>query len=129
MTGRSYMVLAILAAGTLALGGCKKETPPKAEAPAAAPAPVAQNAAPASAASGEELFKKHCAVCHPDGGNTVKPEYTLHAKALAKHKITAPADIVEKMRNPGPGMTKFDAATIPDKEATAIAEYVMNTFK
>lgn len=128
----SYAVAAVLAAGMLTLGGCKKETPPQTEAPPAAPAPMTQPvapAAPAATAAGEELFLKYCAVCHPNGGNSDKPEYTLHAKALAKHKITTAADIVAKMRNPGPGMTAFDAATIPDKEATAIAEYVLKTFK
>jgi cytochrome c6 len=33
------------------------------------------------------------------------------------------------MRNPGPGMTKFDKKEISDKEAKAIAEYVLKTFK
>jgi len=33
------------------------------------------------------------------------------------------------MRSPGPGMTKFDAKTIPDKEAKAIADYILRTFK
>ena len=33
------------------------------------------------------------------------------------------------MRNPGEGMTKFDAKTISDKDAKAIAEYVLKTFK
>jgi cytochrome c6 len=33
------------------------------------------------------------------------------------------------MRNPGPGMTKFDKKTISDKEARAIADYILKTFK
>jgi cytochrome c6 len=122
------VVLALLAMGTVQLGGCKKEAPPKAEAPQAAPAPPPA-ANQAAAKSGEELFKQHCAVCHPDGGNIVKPEDTLHGKALAKHHITTSADIVKTMRNPGQGMTKFDEATISDKDATAIAEYVLKIFK
>lgn len=62
------------------------------------------------------------------GGCNDKPEYTVHANALTKHSITTAADIVAKMRNPGPGMIKFGVATIPDKDATAIAEYVLKTF-
>ena len=119
------MTVLMIGAGIAA--GCKKETPQKAEtpqpAPAAAPAPAAQ------AQTGEALFKQHCAVCHPDGGNIVKPEFTLKNAALKAHNITKPADIVVKMRNPGPGMTKFDESTISDKDATAIAEYVLTTFK
>jgi cytochrome c6 len=33
------------------------------------------------------------------------------------------------MRNPGPGMNKFDEKTIPDKEAKMIADYILKTFK
>ena len=59
----------------------------------------------------------------------VKAKYTLHKKALAAHNITKPGDIVKKMRNPGPGMTKFDETTVSDPEATAIAQFVLDTFK
>ena len=79
--------------------------------------------------SGGELFKEHCAACHPDGGNIVNPAYTLHEKDLKAHKITKPADIIKKMRNPGPGMTKFDKKTISHKDAKKIAEYILETFK
>jgi cytochrome c6 len=37
--------------------------------------------------------------------------------------------VVKTMRNPGPGMTAFDAKTISDQDAKAIAEYVLKTFK
>ena len=79
--------------------------------------------------TGEALFKEHCAVCHPDGGNIIDPKDTLHGKDLKVHKITKPADIVKKMRNPDPGMTKFDKKTLPDKDAKKIAEYILKTFK
>jgi len=79
--------------------------------------------------SGEELFKQHCAVCHPDGGNIVNPQFTLHKEDLKEHKITKADDIVRKMRHPGPGMTKFDKKTVSDKDAKKIAEYILKTFK
>ncbi|MCC6346869.1 MAG: c-type cytochrome [Nitrospirales bacterium] len=82
-----------------------------------------------AAAQGKALFEKHCAVCHPNGGNTIRPEKTLHRKDLTENKITTAKDIIGKMRSPGPGMTRFDKATIPDKDAQKIAEYVLNTFK
>ena len=78
---------------------------------------------------GEQLFKQHCAMCHPDGGNIVNAQKTLHAKALKANNITKPEDIVKVMRKPGPGMTPFDAKTIPDKEAMEIARYILKTFK
>jgi hypothetical protein len=32
------------------------------------------------------------------------------------------------MRTPGPGLNRFDVKTIPDDDAKAIADYVLNTF-
>jgi len=79
--------------------------------------------------SGEAAFKEHCAVCHPEGDNVVTPEKTLHKKDLGANGISKPADIIKKMRNPGPGMTTFDKKAVSDKEARAIAEYILKTFK
>jgi cytochrome c6 len=84
---------------------------------------------PAKAKSGEELFQQHCSSCHPDGGNTVNPQKTLHKKDLDANKIKKPGDIVRKMRHPGPGMTQFDKKTVSDKDAKKIAEYILKTFK
>jgi cytochrome c6 len=83
----------------------------------------------AAVSPGEQAFVKNCAVCHPNGGNIINPAKTLHKKFLASNGIRKPADIVGKMRNPGPGMTQFDEKTIPDETAKAIAEYVLKTFK
>jgi len=77
---------------------------------------------------GATLFQQHCAVCHPAGGNIIKPALTLHKKDLESHGVKTAADIVGKMRNPGPGMTRFDAKTISDKDAKEIAEYIQKTF-
>lgn len=79
--------------------------------------------------SGEALFKRNCAVCHPDGGNIINPKKTLHKKDLDANNIKAAADIIKTMRNPGPGMTKYDEKTIPDKDAGEIAEYILKSFK
>jgi cytochrome c6 len=124
---------AVLVFGVALAGGCKKE-PQKTEAPPPAPA-SAPSVMPAPAApieqvkTGEALFKQYCAVCHPNGGNSMKPELSLHGNAMAAHNITKPEDIVKLMRHPGPGMTKFDEATIPDKDAIAIAQYIQDAFK
>ncbi len=79
--------------------------------------------------NGAEEFKNHCAVCHPNGGNIINPKKPLDKKSLAANKVKTAKDIIAKMRNPGPGMTKFDKKTIPDNEAKAIAEYILKTFK
>ncbi len=78
--------------------------------------------------TGEALFKQNCAICHVGGGNIVNPQKTLHKKDREAHNIKKAEDIVKIMRNPGPGMTKFDEKTIPDKQAHEIAEYILKTF-
>jgi cytochrome c6 len=78
---------------------------------------------------GAKLFQQHCAACHPDGGNIVKPAFTLHKKDRDAHGVKTAGDIVGKMRNPGPGMTRFDAKTISDTDAKEIAEHIQKTFK
>ena len=83
----------------------------------------------ASKDTGEAEFKKHCAVCHPEGGNIVNPKKTLHKKDLDANKIKTPADIIKTMRNPGQGMNKFDEKTVPDTDAKAVAEYILKKFK
>ena len=141
MQKRIIVALAILAFSASGLTGCKKESQEKAEAPQTAPAPAPTTTAPATTApatpapsetglTGEQLYKQYCAVCHPNGGNTINPKKTLSAKAMAERsKITTPEDIVRVMRNPGPGMNKFDAATISDTDAKKIGEYALATFK
>ena len=78
---------------------------------------------------GKTEFQEHCASCHPNGGNVVNPKKTLSKKVLKANGVNNAKDIIAKMRNPGPGMTKFDAKEVPDKEAMAIAGYIMKTFK
>lgn len=79
--------------------------------------------------SGEELFKKHCALCHPNGGNIIKPEKTLLKSNLKEHGIKTPEDIVHIMRNPGKGMQKFTEEKIPNADAIKIADYILKTFQ
>ncbi|HOG16449.1 MAG TPA: c-type cytochrome [Syntrophales bacterium] len=82
----------------------------------------------ADLSQGKEAFVQHCAECHPNGENMINPAKTLHRKDLVANGLAKPADIVGQMRNPGPGMPKFDAKTIPDEKARAIAEYILKTF-
>lgn len=79
--------------------------------------------------SGKNEFEKHCAVCHPNGGNTINKMKPLHKKELRANGVKNTKDIIAKIRNPGPGMTKFDEKTISNTEAKAIAEYIQKTFK
>ena len=90
---------------------------------------LGETAAIADTKSGEAEFKKHCAVCHPNGGNIMNPRKTLSKKDLTANNIKTAEDLVKIVRNPGPGMTKFDEKTLPDKKRQEIAEYILKTFK
>jgi cytochrome c6 len=79
--------------------------------------------------AGKALFNQHCAVCHADGGNLITPQKALHKKDREKNNIKTAEAIIKTMRKPGPGMTQFSEKTIPEKEAKAIAEYILTTFK
>ncbi|MDD2336454.1 MAG: cytochrome C [Geobacteraceae bacterium] len=78
--------------------------------------------------SGKQLFSLHCAGCHPDGSNTITPSKTLKSADLQANMITTPEGIMEKMRNPGPGMPQFTEAMIPEYQAIRIGKYVLKTF-
>jgi cytochrome c6 len=81
-----------------------------------------------AAANGKELFTQHCSACHPNGGNIIEPDDSLNKAARETNKVNSVEAIVGKMRNPGPGMSKFDSKTLSDSDAKAIAEYIMKTF-
>lgn len=132
MNGKILMGLAILAVCGVFLVGCKKESAEKPAAPEQQTTTPEQTTTPAPTAqakTGEELFGQHCTVCHPAGGNIINPEKPLHRKNREANGIKTAEDIIMTMRNPGPGMNKFDEKTISDQEAQAIAEYVLKTFK
>jgi mono/diheme cytochrome c family protein len=126
MNGKILMGLAILAVCGTVMCGCKKESAEKPAAPeqTTAPAPFPT----AEAKTGEELFGQHCTVCHPAGGNIINPEKPLHRKSREANGIKTAEDIISTMRNPGPGMNKFDEKTLSDQDAQAIAEYVLKAF-
>ncbi len=79
--------------------------------------------------SGEKLFMKHCSKCHPNGGNVVTVTKTLNFKDREANKVTTEEDIIKLMRTPGPGMVKFGEKVLSKKDAKAIAEYILKTFK
>ena len=87
------------------------------------------NAAEKKESAGAKLFQEKCAACHPDGGNIIKPSMTLRKKDMNANGIKTAEDIIAKMRNPGPGMTRFDAKAISDKDAKEIAQYILQTYK
>lgn len=79
--------------------------------------------------AGKAEFDKYCSGCHANGGNKVNPAKPLNKTALEKNGVRSWKDGVTKMRNPGPGMTKFLKTDISDSEAKIITKYVLATFK
>lgn len=59
---------------------------------------------------GGNQFNKHCVMCHPDD-NKMKD-------------IKKPKDIIKTMRNPKPGMPKFNEEEVPNDVAEAISKYI-----
>lgn len=89
-------------------GGCSVETP--------------------RTADGRLLFMQYCSGCHPDGGNAINPAKGLGKIDRQANGIVTARDILARMRNPGPGMPRFDRARLPDSEAEAIADYVLKSY-
>jgi len=77
---------------------------------------------------GKMLFEQHCAICHPDGRNLIRPEKTLVRERLEKVGLSTTGALVTLMRHPGPGMKTFPPETLTNEEVTAIARYVLETF-
>ena len=82
-----------------------------------------------AADQGEIGFKAHCAACHAEGGNVIRPDKTLSRADREKHGITTIDAIVNLIRNPGPGMETFDREALSDREARDIADYIIRTFR
>lgn len=121
------VVYTVLVIAACILGGCQQETPGKANITKAAPSPTPTQQTRLN--TGEALFKQYCAPCHPDGGNVSDPQRTLRGSALRNKNIAKPEAIVNIMRHPISRMIRFDETTIPDKDALAIAEYILTSFQ
>lgn len=112
----------------LCLGGCKEEKKQQLSS-VPDPAVVEQNSTPMSDDNdGQALFQQHCAVCHPGGGNIINPLKSLDGETLAANGIETVGDIVDNMRQPGPGMTRFDKGLLSDRDAGRIAEYILQSY-
>jgi len=124
MSWRVLGIGMVIAASGVALAGCGKNEQQK---PARQPVTVSNSQEPGR--DGAALFKQYCASCHPDGGNVSDPKRTLHGSVLRSNRITTPEDVVKIMRNPLSRMIRFDPTTLSDRDARAIAEYILATFK
>ena len=81
----------------------------KAEKQSEPPPRVVEQAATQSK-MGEELFNKHCIMCHRQGRKI--------------ENVHEPEDITKVMRNPKGSMPEFDEEKIPDQAADEIAKFI-----
>lgn len=86
------------------------------------------NSMEAAEKTGEQLFKEHCSVCHPEGGNIINPKKTFMKKDLEANNIKTAEDTIRIMRKPGPGMTAFDMKSLSETDARKIADYLFKKF-
>jgi cytochrome c6 len=88
------------------------------------PAPAQEEPA---VASGRGLFEKHCAVCHPAGGNVVNQNKTLRMQHLAEGGLNTADALVRYMLNPGTGMPRLvhENREITVQQARGIAAYIL----
>jgi cytochrome c6 len=82
-----------------------------------------------AADAGKRLFEKHCALCHPNGGNVVNPNKTLRINHLAANGFNTADALVKYMLNPGKGMPKLvhEDREITVGQARGIAAYILTT--
>jgi mono/diheme cytochrome c family protein len=59
----------------------------------------------------------------------INPSKSLFAQDLKKNKIETPEAIVNIIRKAPAGMTSFSETVLSDKDAEAIARYILQTFK
>ena len=112
---KRIILLPALIAGTLLVTGCSVSP--------------GTNGTTKVAESGAVLFATYCATCHPGGGNVINPSKTLQRLTLAANGITTPEGIIARVRNPGPGMKRFDPEELSDEKARCIAVYVLDAFR
>ena len=75
--------------------------------------------------TGQEEFQANCAVCHPEGGNVIKPDKPLKGSDKLKDFKIFQAWI----RNPVPPMTAFTTVQISEQQARAIYDYILTASK
>ena len=124
----SFMLVILLILVSV-LGGCVQEKPRKSALSTTSSSVSTPAVRLERSPAGEALFRQFCFNCHPDGGNVSDPKKSLQGSALRENNITNPENIVKIMRNPQSRMIRFDVGTISDRDARAIAEYVLDSFR
>jgi uncharacterized membrane protein len=82
-------------------------------------------AAPEQYKAGERLFQAKCSVCHPRGGNVIKPDKPLiNAPAIKELKT-----FVVLIRRPVAPMPAFGPSDISDQQADELYRYIVHVLE
>jgi uncharacterized membrane protein len=81
--------------------------------------------------AGQKIFVANCGGCHPNGGNILKPNLPLKgSQKLSKYKTFSAFIRDPRMPDGSKGaMPPFPPAKIPEKEAKALYDYIINALE
>ncbi len=82
-------------------------------------------ATPEQYKAGERIFLANCSVCHPQGGNVIKPQAPIHGSPKLKDLKT----FVGWIRNPDPPMPVYSPSKLPDQEAGELYQYTVHVLE
>jgi cytochrome c6 len=74
---------------------------------------------------GEEVFKKNCSSCHPNGGNVIEPEDTIKGSP----KLGDFKTFLSWIRKPVQPMPTFSASQISEEQAKQLYDYIVEASK
>ena len=82
-------------------------------------------AAPEQYKAGERIFLANCSVCHPQGGNIIKPDKPLISAPELKELKT----FIGRIRHPVAPMPAFGPSQITDQQADELYRYIVNVLE
>lgn len=80
-----------------------------------------QAASQKQVSAGEAVFQQNCSVCHPDGGNLIKPDKPIKGSTKLKNLKT----FIGYIRSPYSPMPAFPASKISDQKAQELYDYIV----
>lgn len=82
-------------------------------------------ATPEQYKAGERVFLANCSVCHPQGGNVIKPQMPIYGSPRLKDLKT----FIKWIRHPDPPMPVFSPSKLSDQEAGELYQYAVHALE
>jgi mono/diheme cytochrome c family protein len=87
--------------------------------------PGKAQATPEQYKAGERIFLANCSVCHPQGGNVIKPDKPL----INSPKLKDLKTFIKQIRHPVAPMPAFGPSQITDQQADELYRYIVNVLE